>query len=226
MSEDDETSLAERGLGGMDSAVAGAGERLLRAWRERLASDGSAGGVAGATEAALVRELAAGLLYPVDAPKSMSARSLKLARTLGERAHGMDTATLHARFAHLRGALFADLLDNAVPSLPEEEGRRIGLCLDRAEELVGPLAAAAFDGCCESASVDPQHRRTDRAERLVQRLRHDIKTPLQAASLNLELLALERAESEDDVEAIATIQASIDQAVDMLRPLDEPVGEH
>ena len=75
-------------------------------------------------------------------------------------------------------------------------------------------------------AADPRQQRDPRTDRLVQRLRHDIKTPLQAASLNLELLALERAGDADDLEAIETIQASIDQAVEMLRPLDRPRDEH
>jgi len=48
-------------------------------------------------------------------------------------------------------------------------------------------------------------------------LRHDIKTPLQAASLNLELLALEQDGNADVTEAIASIQASLDTAVAMLQ---------
>ena len=48
-------------------------------------------------------------------------------------------------------------------------------------------------------------------------LRHDIKTPLQAASLNLELLALEHEDDAGVIASIATIQESLDTAVQMLK---------
>jgi len=65
------------------------------------------------------------------------------------------------------------------------------------------------------AGVDPA---------LAKLIRHDIKTPLQAASLNLELLAMEQAGNVPVVEAIATIQASLDDAVAMLHRFDRPAG--
>ena len=220
-----EASAARSGLGGMGGAMSGAGERLAKAWGERLAGDGAAGGGAGEAEAALVQELAATLLYPADAPVSTSQRALELARSLGERTGGSGCGTLHARLAHLRAALFADLL-KGLGLHNQGRASAVEACFDRADRLIAPLAEAAFKGADDSVTADPRQRRDPRTDRLVQRLRHDIKTPLQAASLNLELLALERAGDVGDVEAIETIQASIDQAVDMLRPLDRPRDRH
>ena len=222
--DDGEASAARSGLGSMDDAPSGTGKRLAEAWGERLAGDAAAGGEAGEEEEALVQELAAALPHPFDAPVSTSPRALDLARSLGERNGGAGRGALHARFVHLRAVLFADLLEGA--NLHGEGLRNtIETCLDRADRSIAPLAEAAFEGAEERAAADPLRQRASWTDQLVRRLRHDIKTPLQAASLNLELLALERADDAGDLEAIETIQASIDQAVDMLRPLDRPSDE-
>jgi len=65
---------------------------------------------------------------------------------------------------------------------------------------------------------DPLHGMDPTLARI---LRHDIKTPLQAASLNLELLALEQEGNEEVVEAIVRIQQSLDDAVAMLHHFEK-----
>lgn len=222
--DDGEASAARSGLGSMDEAPNDVGKRLAKAWGERLAGDAAAGGEAGEEEAALMQELAATLVHPSDVPVPASSRALDLARSLGERNGGAAPGALHTRLVHLRAALFSDLLEGA--NLHGEGWRNtIETCLDRADRSIAPLAEAAFEGAEGNVAADPLRQRASPTDQLVRRLRHDIKTPLQAASLNLELLALDHADDAGDLEAIETIQASIDQAVDMLRPLDRPGDE-
>ena len=82
-------------------------------------------------------------------------------------------------------------------------------CVRAATRAVRPVAVAA-----EEAWFDERGRT----------LRHDIKTPLQAASLNLELLALESDEKGLDTEALDVIQRSLDQAVELLRAHEPGTG--
>ncbi len=56
---------------------------------------------------------------------------------------------------------------------------------------------------------------------LAKLIRHDIKTPLQAASLNLELLAMEQEGNPAVTGAIETIMESLDSAVAMLQRFDK-----
>ena len=81
-------------------------------------------------------------------------------------------------------------------------------------DLVGRVGRDGNGNAAGGASADPLDSLDPELARI---LRHDIKTPLQAASLNLELLALEQDGNADVTEAIASIQASLDTAVAMLQ---------
>lgn len=126
--------------------------------------------------------------------------------------------------------------ESAAPSEPPA-GRAPGVPVGRFALLHGLAAGGWHAGC------GPAHPRTgtggsipvpgtvDEAApiaafpaldpELAKLIRHDIKTPLQAASLNLELLAMEQEGNPSVTGAIETIMQSLDSAVAMLQRFDD-----
>ena len=117
-------------------------------------------------------------------------------------AAGLDLPTLQRLLGHLHDAVVAWTFREAA------EGSGGTLCPGRAETLVGEVRRAL-----ERPVLEATRGWFDAA---ASKLRHDVKTPLQATSLNLELLTLESAERGLDTEALDTIQRSLDQVVALL----------
>ena len=125
-------------------------------------------------------------------------------------------------FARLGGAMRAagldlDALDAAIRALddgPAGVGDRAGLA------TLHGLAAGGWHADVETVGSAPPSDPFAIDPALGKLIRHDIKTPLQAASLNLELLAMEQEGNPDVTGAIATIMQSLDAAVEMLQRFD------
>ena len=89
---------------------------------------------------------------------------------------------------------------------------------DRANAGTGSDAGVQ-SGASAGAAADARPDGMDPV--LAKLIRHDIKTPLQAASLNLELLAMEQEGNPAVTGAIETIIESLDSAVAMLQRFDK-----
>jgi len=120
----------------------------------------------------------------------------------------IDLGTLHAVFGELGEALFSQLIDRRNVAAESSSQASVERCQRDAARAVRPVAVAACEGWMGERG---------------RAFRHDIKTPLQAASLNLELLALEGAGSGLDLDALEVIQRSLDQAVEIV-DLQDPDG--
>lgn len=149
-----------------------------------------------------------------------------LARTAHDWAERIDSAALGALGAaaspqqrriaagHLaelgRRARQAGVEGSELEQLIEALGASLHAASAEQRLWIGGAVYGAWDGvACDALSPE-----------LGKILRHDIKTPLQAASLNLELLALEQEGQAELLDAIQTIQQSLDSAVGMLQRFD------
>lgn len=129
----------------------------------------------------------------------------------GARVAGMDLAALRAAVAPLAELVGADERGRA--GVAALQGLAVG-----AWHAPGESGEAAGAAPSAAGAPDP-FRGLD--PRLGKMIRHDIKTPLQAASLNLELLAMEHEDDPNVTGAIATIMQSLDSAVEMLQRFDD-----
>ena len=136
------------------------------------------------------------------------------------RAAGVDLRALHAL---LRA------LDAAVPAAGRQAGTGMdalhGVAVGGWHSRSGDGPARRADGPDGTGAAGGRGAGGDRLAgmdpTLRKLIRHDIKTPLQAASLNLELLAMEQEDNADVTAAIATIMQSLDSAVEMLQRFDD-----
>lgn len=208
--------MTDDGTGGTNGeARAG----LRAAWAERVAAQVSLGErerslldgePAGTIAAAVLGHARASEDGAVEEPVLEAAASIgRTARDLG-----IGHAALQEVFGRLHDAMVTTLLggQGGLPVAASLAGAdatgEIAAAVHRTADAVRAAATAASE-----AWFDERGRA----------FRHDIKTPLQAASLNLELLTLECAEKGLDTEALDVIQESLDRAVEMLRGF-EPVG--
>ena len=182
-------------------------DSLLAAWRERVAADAALGPDAiertahaddafgGALAALVARSLgASGAAVGDESEAALAAGRAAFAGRL-------DLPGLQRLLGHLHDVVTARLLERA----SDADGH---LSTARAEKAVRRVRDAM-----ERIVVEATRGWFDEAGR---KLRHDVKTPLQATSLNLELLTLETAERGLDTEPLDTIQRSLDQVVDLL----------
>ena len=117
-------------------------------------------------------------------------------------------------------AALVDALHGVVPA-PDTESRT-GLAALHGLAVGGWHAEADHDDAHGASPATPGGDPFASLDPAVGKLiRHDIKTPLQAASLNLELLAMEQEGNPEVTGQIETIMQSLDSAVAMLRRFDD-----
>ena len=152
---------------------------------------------------------------------ALLARSGRAFARLGgaARAAGLDPDDLAGAFDALRDVVDAGGDDGTRTGLAALQGVAVGGWHARAASTSAPEAAAAPDAAPDVAPAASPLAGLDPA--LGKLIRHDIKTPLQAASLNLELLAMEQEDNPAVTGAITTIMESLDSAVAMLQRFDE-----
>ena len=185
-------------------------EEVVRRWGEAVRSHARSGAV-DVFEGWLAVE-GAGVVAPVGGgarPSALAERAGRSFVRLGAaaRAAGLSLQDLAALLDALR-----DVVEgiDAGSALATVHGLAAGGWHADASPAPVPLPAAP--------SGDPFARLDPALGKLI---RHDIKTPLQAASLNLELLAMEQGDNPEVTGAIATIMQSLDSAVAMLQRFDD-----
>lgn len=150
---------------------------------------------------------------PTTGAGAIGSPSIDAARALGQGAYRaeVDLAALGAAFAALPPAL-----------LGTAPGATSAVLSEDAEQTFGSACEALAATCAGWLACVDEGAAAERAElaEIGRVVRHDVKTPLQAASLNLELLALESAEKGIDTEQLELIQRSLDSAVEMLGRFD------
>lgn len=143
----------------------------------------------------------------------------RLADWIGPARAGGERADDHAHVVRERrsaGASLAELLqeyDRLEDVLTDDPGRA-GFA-KRREGVRRLRQRAATDWM---AALDAERGSRDRLVGAWSRLiRHDIKTPLQAALLNLEILQMEFEDRGESSEDVVVIRSSLEQAIEMLR---------
>ena len=194
-----------------NEATADAGS-LCTTWCERVVADP---GFAGDADALFTREsgafdaVAASVLSRSAGADDVRAGGAAFAIGRALCTDRGDLPALRRLFDHLHDIVVGRLFGQTA----DDDGR---LSAARAEEATRRARHAM-----EEAVVEATRGWFDESGR---KLRHDVKTPLQASSLNLELLTLETAERGLDTEPLDTIQRSLDRVAELLARA-EPV-EH
>jgi len=190
---------------------------LRQTWRRRVAADarldGDAGGLfteEGESLDAVVAAVVA-VAFGGGGAERGAVESARAAFATGRAAHArqIDLIGLQRLLGHLHDALSGQLIRRSAE--PDDS-----LSGSRAEGIARAARAAM-----ERPIVEATRGWFDEAGR---KLRHDVKTPLQATSLNLELLTLESGERGLDTAALDTIQHSLDQVVEMLARAEPASG--
>lgn len=222
-----DTQVERAGTRSADDASSGEAVGLERDWRDRVVADEALVASARAvfegsavnTGALAIEALALAGSMCGDSPALLAT---PVAEETGRAApiRALAPSSLEALFGHLQDALVVVLLRRASVGTKGGESLANAQAALRASSARRATAAIAATLNAARAEQAAGVAGGSAGEELARMLRHDIKTPLQAASLNLELLALESAEKGLNGDELDVIQRSIDQAVAMLRRFD------